>query len=222
MQELGWVDGRTIMIEYRWADGHSERYAEIVGEFVRLKVDAIVTVGSAAFAAKEVTSAIPIVFALLADPIGDGMVASLARPGGNVTGLSIQSADVAGKRLELLREVIPSLRRLAILAPVGNLGSVLEQNQIQAAAKTLGLEVVIVEMRSADDLAPAFAALKSRAEALYVLTNPLANTNRARINALALAQQLPTMHGFREYVEAGGLMSYGPNTPDLFRQPATT
>jgi putative ABC transport system substrate-binding protein len=218
LYELGWVEDRTIAIEYRWAEGHSERYAEIAAEFVRLKVDVIVSVGSAAIVAKQVTSAVPIVFTLSADPIGDGIVASLARPGGNVTGLSIQAVDVAGKRLELLREVVPSLRHLAILTEAGNLGSALERSEVEAAAKTLGLEVVILEMRSADDIAATFAALKDRAEALYVLTNPLANTNRAHINALALIEHLPTMHGFREYVEAGGLMSYGPNTADLFRR----
>ena len=128
------------------------------------------------------------------------------------------AVDVASKRLEFLREIIPSLRRFAILGEVGNLGTVLEQGKVQAAAKTLGLEAVILEMRSADDIAPALAALKGRAEALYVLPNPLANTNRAHINALALGEQLPTMHGFREYVEAGGLVSYGPNTADMFRR----
>jgi putative tryptophan/tyrosine transport system substrate-binding protein len=218
LHELGWVEGRTIAIEYRWAEGHSERYAEIAAEFVRLKVDVIVSVGSAALAAKRVTSIIPIVFIVAADPLGDGLVASLARPGGNVTGLSSQAADVTGKRLEFFREAIPGLRQLAVLAEVGNFGNVLEQSQVQAAAKMLGLQVVIGEMRSADDIAPALEALKGRAEGLYVLANPLANTNRARINDLALSARMPTMHGFREYVETGGLMSYGPNTPDLFRR----
>ena len=218
LHELGWVEGRTVAIEYRWAEGRSERYAEFAAEFVRLRVDVIVSVASAAFAAKEATTAIPIVFTLAADPLGDGMVASLARPGKNVTGLSLQAADLAGKRLEFLREVVPTLRRLAILAPVGNLGSGLEQRQAQAAAKALGLEVVILEIRSAEDFAPAFETLKQRAEAVYVLTNPLANTHRANINALALREQLPTMHGFREYVDAGGLMSYGSNTSDMFRR----
>jgi putative ABC transport system substrate-binding protein len=218
LHELGWVEGRTIAIEYRWAEGHSERYAEIAAEFVRLKVDVIVSVGSAALAAKRVTSAIPIVFIVAADPLGDGMVASLARPGGNVTGLSTQAADVTGKRLEFLREAIPGLRRFAVLSEVGNIGNVLEQSQVQEAAKTLDLSAVILEMRSADDIAPAYEALKGRAEALYVIPNPLANTNRVRINDLALSARMPTMHGFREYVETGGLMSYGPNTPDMFRR----
>ena len=217
LRELGWVEGRTVAIEYRWAEGRSERYAEIAAEFVRLKVDVIVSVGSAAIVAKRVTSTVPIVFTLSADPIGDGMVASLARPGGNVTGLSIQSVDVAGKQLELMREIIPNLRRLAVLTEFGNLGSSLERSKVEAAAKTFNLDVVLLEMRSAHDIAPAFGALKDRAEALYVLSNPLANTNRVHINDLALRERLPTMHGFREYVETGGLMSYGPNTADLFR-----
>ena len=169
-------------------------------------------------AAKQATSAIPIVFAVAADPVGSGLVASLARPGGNVTGLSIQAPDLAGKRLELLREVVPGLRRLAILANVGNPGAVLEMGEVQAAAHTLGIEVVTLEIRRAEDIAPAFEALKGRAEALYVVADPLVNTNRVRINTLALAARLPTMYDSREYVEAGGLMSYGPNFPDLFRR----
>ena len=200
----------------------AERFAEIAAEFVRLKVDVIVTAGTApVLAAKQATSVIPIVFAVAGDPVGSGLVASLARPGGNVTGLSIQSTDLAGKRLELLREVVPGLRRLAIMANVGNPVAVLEMGEVQAAARTLGLEVVTLEIRRAEDIAPAFEALKGRAEALYVVTDPLVNTNRVRINTLALGARLPTMHDFREYVEAGGLMSYGPNRPDLFRRVAT-
>ena len=218
LHELGWVEGRTMSIEYRWAEGHSDRYAEITAEFVQLKVDVIVSTGSAALAAKKVTSAVPIVFTIAADPLGDGMVASLARPGGNVTGLSTQAVDAASKRLEFLREIIPSLRRFALLAEVGNFGTVLEQRKVQAASKTLGLEAVTLEMRNADDIAPALAGLKGRADALYVLPNPIANTNRDLINALALGERIPKMHGFREYVEAGGLASYGPSTPDMFRR----
>ena len=218
LHELGWVEGRTMSIEYRWAEGHSDDYAEITAEFVQLKVDVIVSTGSAALAAKKVTSAVPIVFTIAADPLGDGMVASLARPGGNVTGLSTQAVDAASKRLEFLREIIPSLRRFALLAEVGNFGTVLEQRKVQAASKTLGLEAVTLEMRNADDIAPALARLKGRADALYVLPNPIANTNRDLINALALGERIPTMHGFREYVEAGGLASYGPSTPDMFRR----
>ena len=173
LRELGWIEGRTVAIEYRWAEGRSERFAEIAAEFVRLKVDVIVTRGSrAVLAAKQATSVIPIVFARWRDPVGSGLVASLARPGGNVTGLSIQSTDLAGKRLELLREVVPGLRRLAIMANVGYPAAVLEMGEVQAAARTLGLEVATLEIRRAEDIAPAFEALKGRADALYVCGRP--------------------------------------------------
>ena len=220
LRELGWVEGRTIAIEYRWAEGRSERYTEIAAEFVRLKVDVIVTAGGAVVAAKQATAVIPIVFAVALDPVGSGMVASLARPGGNVTGLSSQATDLAGKRLELLREALPGLRRLAIMANVGYPGAVLELGEVQATARTLGLEVATLEIRQAKDIAPAFDALKGRADALYISPDPLVNANRVRINTLALGARLPTMLPVREYVEVGGLMSYGPNYPDLFRRAA--
>jgi putative tryptophan/tyrosine transport system substrate-binding protein len=219
LRDLGWIEGRTIAIEYRWAEGRDERFAEIAAEFVRLKVDVIVTSGTALLAAKQATSVIPIVFAVANDPVGSGFVASLSRPGGNVTGLSLQSTDLAGKRLELLREVVPGLRRLAIMAHVGNPGAVLELAGIQAAARALGLEVATLEIRRAEDIAPTFDMLKS-GDALYVETDALMSTHRIRINTLALAARLPTMHGGRAYVEAGGLMSYGPNYTDLFRRAA--
>ena len=219
LRELGWIEGRTVAIEYRWAEGRIAREAEIAAEFVRLKVDVILTVGGTS--AKQATSVIPIVFAISSDPVGTGLVASLARPGGNITGMSIQATDLAGKRLELLREVVPGIRRLAIMADFGLPASVLELDGIQAAAKTLGgPEVIKSEIRQVDDIAPALDRLKGRAEALYVPANLLANANRVRINELALAARLPTMFGFREYVESGGLMSYGPNTQELFRRAA--
>jgi putative ABC transport system substrate-binding protein len=220
LQELGWIEGRTVAIEVRWAEGRPERYAEIATEFVGLKVDVIVTVGGAVLAAKQATSVIPIVFAAAADPLGSSMVASLARPGGNVTGLSIQATDLAGKRVELLREVVPGLHQLAIMVDVGYSAAVLEMGEVQAAARTLGLEVAALEIRRADDIVSAFEAVKGRAEALYIPANPLVNTNRIRINTLALDMQLPTMFGLREYVESGGLMSYGPNVLDQFRHAA--
>ena len=219
LHELGWLEGRTVAIEYRWAEGRSERFAEIAAEFVRLKVDVIVTYASPpVIAAKEATAVIPIVSAVMGDPVGTGLVASLARPGGNVTGLSNQTADTAGKRLELLREVIPQLRRLAVLANVSNPVSVVEMGEVQAAAKALGLDVVTLEIRRGEDIAPAFETLKGRAQALYVAGDPLMITNRVRINTLALGARLPTTYNQREFVEAGGLMSYGPNFPDLFRR----
>jgi putative ABC transport system substrate-binding protein len=221
LRELAWVDGRNVAIEYRWAEGRPERVSEIAAEFVRIRVDVIVTVGTPpTLAAKQATAIIPIVFASASDPVGTGLVESLARPGGNVTGLSSQQVDIAGKRLELLREVVPNLRRLAILANVGNPSVVLDMGEAQAAARKFGLEVTTSEIRRAEDIAPAFDALKARADALYVCTDPLVNTHRIRVNTLALAALLPTIHGLREYVEAGGLMSYGPNVPDLLRRAA--
>jgi putative tryptophan/tyrosine transport system substrate-binding protein len=221
MRELAWIDGRNLAIEYRWAEGRNERYTEAAAELVRLKVDVIVTVATpATLAAKQATTVIPIVFGAASDPVGTGLVASLARPGGNVTGLANQISDTGGKKLEFLREVVPGLRRLAILANVGNPASVLDMGEAQAAARKLGLEVTTSEIRRAEDIAPAFDALRGGADALYVCTDPLVNTHRVRINTLALAARLPTIHGLREYVEAGGLMSYGPNLPDLLRRAA--
>ena len=221
LRELGWIEGRTIAIEYRWAEGRAQRFGEIAAEFVRLKVDIIVTAGPAALAAKQTTSIIPIVFAQASDPIGTGLVASLARPGSNVTGLSQQQADTPGKRLDVFREVVPALRRLAILVNIGNPGTVRETREIRRAAQTAGLELAAAEIQRADDIAPAIEALKGQADALYVITDPLMNTNRMRINTFALTARLPTMYGAREYVEAGGgLISYGPNIPDLYRRAA--
>jgi putative ABC transport system substrate-binding protein len=222
LRELGWIDGRNLAIEYRWAEGRNERYAEAAAELVRLKVDIIVTVATpATLAAKQATTIIPIVFGAATDPIGTGLVQSLARPGGNVTGLSNQISDTSGKKLEFLREIVPSLRRLAILANPGNPAVLLDVVETQAAARKLGLEVTTSEVRRAEDITPAFDALvEAHADALYVCTDPLLNTYRIRVNTLALAARLPTMHGLREYVEAGGLMSYGPNLPDLLRRAA--
>jgi putative tryptophan/tyrosine transport system substrate-binding protein len=221
LRELGWIEGRTVAIEYRWAEGGDERLAETAAEFVRLKVDIIVTSGtSQVLVAKQATSVIPIVFATAGDPVGNNLVASLARPGGNATGLSNQMTDIVGKKLELLREVVHGLGRLAIMANVGNPTVVLEMGEVQAAAATLGLEVHTLEIRQAQDITPAFEALKGRADALYVCIDALVNANRIRINTSALGARLPTMHGSRDYVEAGGLISYGPNTPNQFRRAA--
>jgi putative ABC transport system substrate-binding protein len=221
LRELGWTEGRTIAIEYRWAELREERLAELAAELVRLKVDVIVTSGTPqVLAAKQATSVIPIVFAAAGDPVGNNLVASLARPGGNVTGLANLTPETGGKRLEFLREVVPGLRRLAILANVSNPAVVLEIAEAQAAARMLGLEVVTPEIRRAEDIAPAFKALEGRVEALYVSTDALVITNRARIHTLAMGVRLPTMYPSREYVEAGGLMSYGVNLPDQFRRTA--
>jgi putative ABC transport system substrate-binding protein len=221
LRELGWIEGRNVAIEYRWAEGRSDRTADIVADLVRLKVNVILTHATQnVVAAKKVTSAVPIVFAASGDPVGTGLVASLARPGGNVTGLSLQSNDLAGKRLEILRELIPGLRRLAFLADAGNPNTAVEADELQAAARTIGLEVSISKIRRGEDIASAIEALKDRADALYAQSTPLINTNRLRINTLALAARLPATSGFREFVEAAGLMSYGPNFPDLFRRAA--
>ena len=218
LRELGWVEGRTVAIEYRWAEGRNERFGEIAAEFARLKVDVIVTSGGAGVAAKQATSTIPIVLALANDPVGSGLAASLARPGGNVTGLSLLAPDLAGKRLEALRRLLPDVRRLAILGNAGYPAAVVEMVDLQATARKLGLETIMPEVRRAEDMAPAIEQLKGRVDALYVSADPLISTNQVRINTLALAAQLPTMHGARYYVEGGGLMSYGPNYGEMFRR----
>ena len=220
LREVGWTENRTIAIEYRWAQGRSERFAEFAAEFVRLKVDVIVTTGTGVPAAKQATSVIPIVFAVASDPVGNDLVPSLARPGGNVTGLSLQQTDLAAKRHELLHEILPGLRQLAIMAGIGNPGAVLEMREVQSAALTRGLEVVTLEIQRVDDIAPALEGLKGRVDALYVCGDPLVVAHQIRINNLALAARLPTMYGFREHVDTGGLVSYGPNFPHLFRRAA--
>jgi ABC-type uncharacterized transport system substrate-binding protein len=216
LRELGWIEGRTIAIEYRWSEGRTERYAEIAAEFVRLNVDVIVTVGSAVPTVKQATSAIPIVFAVGIDPVGSGLVASLAKPGANVTGLSLQATNLAGKRLELLREVVPQLRRLAIIFNVGNAQPVLEMGETQAAARMLGLDVAPLVIQRAEDIAPAFDGVKAKADALYVAIDQLMVANLTRILDLALGTRLPTVFSTRDFVRAGGFMSYGPNYSDLF------
>jgi putative tryptophan/tyrosine transport system substrate-binding protein len=219
--ELGWVEGRNITIEYRYAEGRNEHFGDFASELVRLKVDVIVTSATPpTLAAKKATSSIPIVFASVGDPIGAGLVASLARPGGNITGLSLQQSDTAAKRLGMLREVVPGLRHVAIAANVDNASVQLDLREVQSAAVALGIEPIKFEMRRSEDIAPAINAVKGRADALYVCNDPVASTNRVRICELALDIRLPTMCGAREYVEAGGLMSYAANFPDLFRRTA--
>jgi putative ABC transport system substrate-binding protein len=218
--ELGWIQGRTVAIEYRWAEGRPERYAEIADEFVRRNVDVIVTAESAVAAAKQATSTIPIIFAIGTDPIAAGLVASLSKPAGNVTGLSNVQIDLAGKRLELLREVVPNLRRLAILANVGHPSSLLEMDEVEAGARKLDIAVARLEIRRAEEIAPAFERLKDQADALYVVLSALVAARRTRIITFALAARLPTSFNAREYVEAGALMSYGPDFADRWRRAA--
>jgi len=218
LNELGWVEGKTVAIEYRWAEGRNDRFGEIAAEFVRLKVDVIVTSGGAGVAVKQATSTIPIVLALANDPVGSGLVASLARPGGNVTGLSLLAPDLAGKRLENLRRVLPGVRRLAIFGNAGYPAAVTEMVDLQTTARTLGIDATIPEVRRTENMAPVIEQLKGRVDAVYVCADPLISTNQTLINELTLAARLPTMHGARYYVESGGLISYGPHYADMFRR----
>jgi putative tryptophan/tyrosine transport system substrate-binding protein len=218
LRELGWIEGSNVVVEYRWAEARNERFAEIASEFVRLNVDVIVTGGNATLAVKQTTSAIPIIFVLAVDPVRMGLVASLARPGGNVTGLSNQQTDAPGKRVEILRETVPNLRRLAIMANIEFSEALLEMREVQAIAKGQNLDVITAQIRYAEDISTAFATLKGQADALYVTADTLVNNNRERIGALALDARLPTICGFRDMVEAGSLMSYGANYLDLFRR----
>jgi putative ABC transport system substrate-binding protein len=221
LNELGWSEGRNLAIAYRWADGHADRFAEIAAEFVRLKVDVIFApVTVVAIAAKQATSTIPIVFALVGDPPAIGLAASLARPGGNITGASNQSGDLAGKRLDLMREVVPALRRLAILVNAASPSAVLESEGVAAAARTAGVEFTSLGIRHPADIGPAFDKLAGQADALYVGPDPLMLTNFTRINTLVLGAKLVTMYGSRDFVVPGGLMSYGANFEDQFRRAA--
>jgi len=221
LRDLGWADGRSVAIDYRWADGKPERFGMIAAEFVKAGVDVIVTWGTAtAVAAKQSTRTIPIVFTVVGDPVGAGLITSLSRPGGNVTGLSTQHSDAAGKRLELLREAVPALHRLAIMANADNPGPLQEMREIESMARRLGLVVESLEIRRAEDIASAFERIKGRADALYITADAVFFTNRDRINTLATAARLPTMHGVLESVAAGGLMAYAPNYLDLFRRTA--
>ena len=216
LRELGWIEGSTVAIEYRWSQGRTERYAEIAAEFVRLKVDVIVTVGSAVPIVRQATASIPIVFAVAIDPVGSGLVASLSHPGGNVTGLSIQANELAGKRLEFARELVPGLHRLAIMFNVGNAQPVLEMGETQAAARMLGLEVVPLVIQRAEDIASALQSLKTRADALYVAVDQLIVANRTSLLSAALAARLPTIFSTRDFVKGGALMSYGPSYTERF------
>jgi len=218
LHELGWIDGRTIAIEYRWSGGQTERYAEIAAEFVRLKVDVILTVGSAVPTIRQVTGAIPIVFAVAIDPVRSGLVESLAKPGGNVTGLSLQATNLAGKRLEILHELIPQLRRLAIIFNGGNNQTVLEMSETEAAAHELNVDLAPLDIRRMQDIAPAFETLKPQADALYVVVDQLIVANLMRILTFALSVRLPMIFSTRDFVSSGGLMSYGPSYVDMFRR----
>ena len=219
LRELGWIDGRNVAIEYRWAEGRDERIAEIATDFVRQKVDVIVVSSNQAVkTAMKSTSQIPIVAAAMTDPVSTGLVETLARPGGNVTGLAQQTTELVGKRLELLRQIVPDLHQVAVMGYAPSPGFPLELGGARVAAASLGLDVVVCELRQSSDIAPTFESLKGRAQALYVAINPLISVNQTQINDLALEARLPTVHGLPEYVRSGGLISYGTDFLDLFRQ----
>jgi ABC-type uncharacterized transport system substrate-binding protein len=220
LRELGWIEGSNILLEYRWSQGRTERYAEIAAEFVRLKVDVVLTVGSAVPMVRQATAVIPIVFAVGIDPVGSGLVASLAHPGGNVTGLSIQANELVGKRIELARELVPQLRRLAIMFNIGNVQPVLEMGETQAAARMLGLEVIPLVIQRAEDIPSALQGLKTRADAIYVAIDQLMVANRTTIVTSALGAELPTISSTSDFVKAGALLSYGPSYTERFRRAA--
>lgn len=219
LSELGWTDGRNVKIEYRWAAGDVRQTTEYATEFVRQKVDVIVTSAYGVVAAKQATSTIPIVFAAYGDAVAGGIVESLARPGGNVTGLSTQPGQLSSKRLELLKEIIPNVRRLAALVN-SKVTSTEEVFGIRTASAKLNIEANILEIQTADDIEAAMATLTSQTDALYVYSEPLTNANKSKIIKAATAAKIPTIFGFREFVDAGGLISYGPNFTDLFKRAA--
>jgi putative ABC transport system substrate-binding protein len=220
LRELGYVEGQNVSFEARFASGKFERLPELAQELVRLKVAVIVTSGSvAAQAAKRATSTIPIVIATGGSE--PGLVASLARPGGNVTGVTSIGAELTGKRFEALREVLPTMSRLAVLWHRENPASALQVRELEAAARSSKLELQVFGVKSAGELAGAFSAMtQKRARAVFVIAGPLFFSERRRISDLAIKHQLPSIYGVSEYVEAGGLLSYGPSYSDLFRHAA--
>jgi putative tryptophan/tyrosine transport system substrate-binding protein len=217
LRELGWIDGHNLEIDYRWAEGRQDRYEKIAKDFARRAVDVIVTSGTpTVMAAKRATKSIPIVFAAAGDPVGTGLVASLAHPGGNVTGMSNGQTDLAGKRLDVLREAVPGLGKLAILGNRASANVRLEMDAIQKRARKLGIATLICDIRRQPQIAPAIKRLKGKADALYVCTDPFIVHHGVSINTLATGLKLPTMHAFRDHAEAGGLISYGPNFRNMF------
>ena len=222
-RELGWVDGQTVALEYRYANGHLDQAASLIAELIRRKVDVLVTGGEQGIrAARAATHTIPIVMANSGDPVGTGLVASLSRPGGNLTGLSLLLPELGGKRLTLLREAVPTVAHVAVLWNPTNAAKPLEWQSTQDAARTVGVRVTSVEVRQPTDFVPAFAALtKAHVDALMPLTEPLTRTHRYQISEFALQHRLPMIAETREFAEAGGLMTYGPSLVDLWRRAAT-
>ena len=223
LRQLGYVEGKNILIEYRYAEGKRERLPDLAAELIGLKVDLIVTVGvPAAQAAKKASGTIPIVFAGASDPVGTGIVSSLARPGGNITGLSLMVPDLDGKRLELLKEAFPKVARAAFLWQPGGARGNLALTKMEAAAKALGLELLSLEVRSLDDFEGAFARAKGDgAQALITTTGERINTQQRRVLDFAAKNRLPAIYHYSEFVEAGGLMSYAPDNMDIWRRAAT-
>jgi len=219
LRELGYVEGKNVLIEYRYAEGKLERLPDFAAELVRLKVDVIVTTGPGAVAAKKASATIPIVFVGAGDPVGDGYVSSLARPGGNITGLSIMAPDLDGKRLELLKEAFPKVVRVAVVSGGSRRNRAL--TDMEAAAKALGVKLLSLEVRSLDDFDSAFArAKRDRAQALMTVVGPLVNTQQRQVLEFAAKNRLPAIYPGSEFVEAGGLMSYAPSYEDLWRRAA--
>lgn len=215
MAELGWTDPRTVRLEYRWAAGHPERYPELAAEFVRLNAAVLVTtINAGVIALNQAAPETPIVHTSMATE--SPYVASLSRPGGKVTGLSQMGAEVGGKRLQLLNDVLPKLRRLAVMGFNDALGRIPETEVVAAAAKLRGIEVVPLAVSKLDDVTSAISSIKGNVDALHVIVNPFISVNHVAINALALEARLPTMHGLREFIRSGGLMSYGPSFEDLY------
>jgi putative ABC transport system substrate-binding protein len=223
LRDLGWLEGQNIVLIFPSTDVKPERLSQHAAEMVNLNVDIIVAAGTAAVrAAKEATKTIPIVTPVVTDPVEAGLVVSLARPEGNVTGITIISVQLSGKRLELLREVVFGLSRVAALSNPTSLGSPLQIRETTAAARTLGIQLQAVDVRESNDFEQAFeAATKERAGALLTLDDPLFFTHRSKIVELAAKRRLPAIYGFREFVEAGGLMTYGPNLPNMYHRAAT-
>jgi len=222
LRELGWVEGKNVVFEPRFAENRLERLPELATDLVRLKVDVIAAAGTLApLAAKQATSTIPIVMTAAGDPLGSGLVASLARPGGNVTGMSLMAPDLGGKRLELLKEVVPRLARVAVLWNAANPYSALVFKETQAAGRTLGIQIQSLEVRAPDNFDGAFeGARRERSDALITVEDPLTFSQRQRVADFTAEQQLPSLHGLREFAAAGGLMSYGASLVDLFRRAA--
>jgi putative ABC transport system substrate-binding protein len=223
LRERGYVEGQDVVVEYRWAQGKYERFPELIHDLLRLKVDVIVTAGTpAALAVKRATTTVPLVMIAVGDPVGTGLVASLARPGGNITGLTSIGADLEGKRLEILREVVPKLSHMAVLWNPASPFQVIAEKEVRAAAQTLQLKVLSLGVRAAEELDAAFEAIvKARPGALVVLADRLFLHDRARIVAFATQHRLPGVYAYRELVEAGGLMSFGPSYADMHRRAAT-